>query len=136
MIKKILEESRVIAVVGLSDEPHRPSYRVARYMQQQGYRIIPVNPNFEEILGEKCYPNLEAIPEPVDVVNIFRLPRFVPPVVETAIKIKAKTVWMQEGIVHREAADRAEQAGLQVVMDLCILKEHRRLAQERAHAST
>ena len=123
-IQRILEEGKVIAVVGLSSKTHRPSHGVARYMQEAGYRIIPVNPNEEKVLGERSYPRLEDVPVRVDVVDIFRRSEFVPPVVESAIAIGARAVWMQEGVIHLEAAERARQAGLDVVMDRCILKEH------------
>ena len=126
-IEGILKEGRTVAVVGLSPKPDRPSYVVARYLQAQGYRIIPVNPNTQEILGEKAYPTLLSIPEKVDIVDIFRRPEDVPPVVEEAIKIGARVVWMQEGIVNEEAALRAREAGLKVVMDRCLKKEHQRL---------
>jgi predicted CoA-binding protein len=128
-IAELLANARVIAVVGLSSKKHRPSYGVSEYMQRAGYRIIPVNPNEESVLGEKAYPSLETIPERVDIVNIFRRSEFVPEIVEQAIRIGAKAIWMQEGVVHEEAAERARQAGLTVVMDRCILKEHRRLAR-------
>jgi uncharacterized protein len=127
-IPEILRSSRTIAVVGLSGKRFRPSYGVAEYMKSVGYRIIPVNPQETEVLGEKCYPDLESIPEPVDIVDIFRRSEYVPALVESAIKIGAQTVWMQEGVVHEEAARRAQAAGLSVVMDRCILKDHRRLA--------
>lgn len=123
-IREMLERSRVIAVVGLSSKSHRPSYGVSRYMQEAGYRIIPVNPNEKEVLGEKCYARLEDIPVKVDIVDVFRRSEFVPPVVESAIAIGAPAVWLQEGVVHEEAAGKARAAGLQVVMDRCILKEH------------
>lgn len=123
-LRDILSRSKVIAVVGLSSKPHRPSHGVARYMQQAGYRIIPVNPNEEKVLGEKCYPRLEDIPVQVDIVDIFRRSESVPLVVESAIAIRARVVWMQEGVIHEEAAARARSAGLEVVMDRCILKEH------------
>jgi hypothetical protein len=128
-ISGILHSARTIAVVGLSSKRYRPSYGVAEYLQRAGYRIIPVNPLEKEILGEKCYPDLDAVPEPVDIVDIFRRAEFVPEVVEAAIRKGAKVVWMQEGIVNEDAARRAADAGLQVVMDRCILKDHRRLAQ-------
>lgn len=127
-IAAILHSSRTIAVVGLSAKRYRPSYGVSEYMQKAGYRIIPVNPNAAQILGEKCYPDLESIPEAVDIVDIFRRSEFVPAIVEAAIRIGAKVIWMQEGVVHEEAARRAEAAGLAVIMDRCILKDHRRLA--------
>jgi len=127
-IGAILRSSRTIAVVGLSGRRFRPSYGVAEYLQKAGYRIIPVNPRESQILGEKCYPDLESIPEPVDIVDICRRPEFVPEVVEAAIRIGAKVIWMQEGVVHEEAAERGEAAGLTVIMDRCLLKDHRRLA--------
>jgi len=129
-IEGILKEGRTVAVVGLSPKPDRPSYIVARYLQAQGYRIIPVNPNTQEILGEKAYPTLLSIPEKVDIVDIFRRPEEVPPVVEEAISIGAKVVWMQEGIVNEAAAQRAKEAGLKVVVDRCLKKEHQRLHPE------
>jgi uncharacterized protein len=127
-IPELLKSSRTIAVVGLSGKRFRPSYGVADYMLRNGYRIIPVNPFEETVLGEKCYPNLDSIPERVDIVDIFRRPEFVPEIVEAAIRIGARAVWMQEGVVHEEAAERARAAGLEVVMDRCILKDHRRMA--------
>lgn len=123
-IRQILHSFRTIAVVGLSDKPDRDSYHVAAYMQRAGYRIIPVNPVLTEVLGERAYPTLRDIPERIDIVNIFRRPDAVPPIVDDAIAIQARVVWMQEGIVHNEAADRARAAGLQVVMSRCLLKEH------------
>jgi predicted CoA-binding protein len=127
-IPELLKSSRTIAVVGLSGKRFRPSYGVADYMLRNGYRIIPVNPSEETVLGEKCYPDLDSIPERVDIVDIFRRPEFVPEIVEAAIRIGARVVWMQEGVVHEEAAERARAAGLEVVMDRCILKDHRRMA--------
>ena len=126
-IKKILTESKTIAVVGLSPREDRPSYRVASYLKSKGYRIIPVNPNAQEILGEKSYPDLRSIPGNIDVVDIFRKSEDVPPVVDEAIQAGAKTVWMQEDIVNEPAAQKARSAGLLVVMDRCMLKEHRKL---------
>ncbi len=126
-ILEILRSSRIIAVVGLSKSPTRPSNGVSAYMQRVGYRIIPVNPNETEVLGEKCYARLEDVPEKIDIVDVFRRPEFVPEVAEAAIRIGAHTLWLQEGVVHEEAAQRARAAGLQVVMDRCILKEHRRM---------
>jgi uncharacterized protein len=126
-ISAVLKDAHTIAVVGLSGKRSRPSYGVAEYMMRVGYRIIPVNPNETEVLGEKCYPDLESIPEPVDIVDVFRQPEFVPEIVEAAIRIGAKAIWLQEGVVHEEAARRAEAAGLAVFMDRCILKDHRRL---------
>jgi uncharacterized protein len=124
---EILRKYKTIAVVGLSNNPMRPSHGVSEYMKHQGYRIIPVNPGHAEILGEKAYRTLEDIPEPVDIVNIFRRSEMIPPVVDSAIAIGAKVVWMQEGIEHEAAAEKARAAGLEVVMNTCILKEHRRL---------
>jgi len=130
-ISEILRVGRTIAVVGLSAKRYRPSYGVAEYMQRAGYRIIPVNPNETEVLGEKCYPDVESVPEPIDIVDIFRRSEFVPEIVEAAIRKGAKAIWMQEGVIHEEAARRAQEAGLEVVMDRCILKDHRRLAHAR-----
>ena len=129
IIEKILRESRTIAVVGLSPRPERSSHVVARYLQAQGYRIIPVNPTVEEVLGERSYPDLASIPEAVDVVDIFRRSEHVPPIVEAAIAVGARTVWMQEGIVHEKAAQQAKAAGLLVVMDRCMRKDHIRLKE-------
>jgi predicted CoA-binding protein len=125
-IPDLLRASHVIAVVGLSSKRFRPSYGVAEYMQREGYRIIPVNPNETEVLGEKAYASLEDIPEHIDIVDIFRRSEFVAPIVESAIRVGASAVWMQEEVVDQAAADRAKKAGLSVVMDRCILKEHRR----------
>lgn len=121
----LLKKARTIAVVGLSNKPLRPSHGVSLYMQQQGYRIIPVNPNIQSALGEKAYPSLKDVPEEIDVVNIFRRPEFVPEVVDQAITLKLPAVWMQEDVIHEQAAEKARQAGIFVVMDRCILKEHR-----------
>jgi len=126
-ILELLRSSRTIAVVGLSSKKFRPSFGVAEYMQAHGYRIIPVNPNETEVLGEKSYTRLEDIPEHIDIVDIFRRSEFVPPIVEAAIRKGARAVWMQEGIVHEAAAQQAVEAGLVVVMDRCILKEHMRM---------
>ena len=123
-IQAILATCKTIAVVGLSDRPDRPAHTVPAYLQRQGYRIIPVNPNLPQALGEAAYPSLLEILEPVDVVQIFRRSEDVPPVVEDAIRIGAKVVWMQSGIVHEQAAERARQAGLQVVMDTCMRTTH------------
>lgn len=125
-IPELLRKSHVIAVVGLSSKRARPSYGVSEYMQKQGYRIIPVNPNESQVLGEKCYSRLEDIPEHVDIVDIFRRSELVAPVVESAIRIGASAVWMQEGVVDQVAARKAKAAGLSVVVDRCILKEHQR----------
>jgi predicted CoA-binding protein len=126
VISRILEQSKTIAVVGLSSSTHRPSFRVSEYMQHAGYRIIPVNPNETEVLGEKSYARLEDVPEKIDVVDIFRRSEFVRPVVESAIRGGAKAIWMQEGVIDEEAARLAGEAGLDVVMNRCILKEHMR----------
>jgi uncharacterized protein len=123
-ISGILENYKTLAVVGLSSKPMRPSCGVAAYMQRHGYRIIPVNPNENLVLGERAYPTLESVPEPFDTVVIFRQPQHVPPLVESAIARGARVIWMQEGITHEEAAERARNAGLEVVQDRCILKEH------------
>jgi uncharacterized protein len=123
-ISNLLQSARTIAVVGLTDTPTRPSYGVSHYMQSQGYRIIPVNPNIEQWEGEKAYPSLLDVPERIDIVNVFRRPASVPEVVEQAIQIKAPAIWMQEGVVHQEAAEKARRAGIFVIMDKCILKEH------------
>jgi len=123
-IKEILEQDKTLAVVGLSSKTMRPSHGVAAYMQGHGYRIIPVNPHEESVLGEKCYPSLDVVPEAFDVVVIFRRSEFVPEIVEASIRKGAKVVWMQEGVIHEQAAERARAAGLKVVMDRCTLKEH------------
>lgn len=124
-IHDILRDARTIAVVGLSSSPLRPSYGVAAYMQHHGYRIIPVNPAIKGALGEKAYPDLSAVPEKIDIVDVFRRPEFVPEVVDEAIKLKVPVIWMQEDVVHEQAAQKARKAGIRVVMDRCILKEHR-----------
>jgi predicted CoA-binding protein len=124
---EILRKYRRVAVVGLSSREDRPSYRVARYLKERGYRIIPVNPRETEVLGERCYLDLCSVPELVEVVDVFRRPKDVPRVVAEAIQIGAKVIWMQEGIVHEAAARRARKAGLDVVMDRCMMAEHRRL---------
>ncbi|KCZ71212.1 putative CoA-binding protein [Candidatus Methanoperedens nitroreducens] len=116
-----------IAVVGISDNPGRPSHMIASFLEAHGYNIIPVNPNLKEWRGKKCYPDLLSIPEKVDIVNIFRRSEAVPPIVDEAIAIKARAVWMQEGIVNEEAAEKARRAGLEVVMDKCIKIEYNRL---------
>ncbi len=126
-IRQLLETSKTIAMVGLSDKPDRDSYRVAEYLQRQGYRIIPVNPTVDVVLGEKSYASVSDIPAPVDIVDVFRRPDAVGPVVEDAIAAGARAVWMQLGIENEEAAQAAEAAGLQVVMDRCIKIEHARL---------
>jgi hypothetical protein len=130
-ISDILHTARTIAVVGLSGKRFRPSYGVTEYMQRAGYKIIPVNPYETQILGERCYPDLDSVPDEIDIVDIFRRSEFVPDIVEAAIRKGAKAIWMQEGVAHEAAAQRATEAGLVVLMDRCILKDHRRLA----HAS-
>ena len=127
---KILNEYHTVAIVGASSNPERPSYRVTNYLDTHGYHVIPVNPNIKEILGKTSYPDLVSIPETVEVVNIFRRSEEVMPIVDEAIKIGAKAIWMQEGIVNEEAATKARDAGLLVVMDKCMRKEHIRLAQK------
>ena len=124
IIRGILETARVIAVVGLSRHAWRPSNRVSGYMQAAGYRIIPVNPQEREVLGETAYATLDDVPEKIDLVNVFRRSEFVPPVVEAAMRVGAKAVWMQEEVMHEQAAQQARSAGLQVVMDRCIMQEH------------
>ena len=128
-IKKVLEEAKTIAVVGLASSPLRPSYGVSAYMQQQGYRIIPVNPTITEALGEKAYASLRDIPKDIkiDIVDVFRRPDAVPEIVDEVIELKLPMLWLQETVVHEEAAEKARKAGVFVVMDHCILKEHRRL---------
>ena len=123
-VKEILERYRAIAVVGLSSHPWRASYSVSRYMQNAGYRIIPVNPLETEVLSEKAYPTLDEVPEPFEIVDIFRRPEYVPDIVEAAIRRGARVVWMQLGVVNEAAAARARAAGLEVVMDRCILQDH------------
>ncbi len=125
-IADLLKQSKTIAVVGLTDNPLRPSYGVSDYMQSQGYRIIPVNPNVADSLGEKAYASLLDVPEKIDIVNIFRRPEAVPEVVDEAIQLNVPAIWMQEGVVHEAAAEKARQAGIFVVMDKCILMEHMR----------
>ena len=124
-IAELLKRSRVIAVVGLSNNPLRPSHGVSAYMQGHGYRIIPVNPLIEECLGEKAYRSLLEVPEKIDIVDIFRRPEFVEEVVDEAIQLKVPVIWMQEEVIHQKAAEKARQAGIFVVMDRCIMKEHR-----------
>jgi predicted CoA-binding protein len=134
-ITQILNFSKTIAVVGLSNDRMRPSFHVAEYLKSVGYQIIPVNPFETEVLGEKSYARLQDVPTSVDIVEIFRRPQFVPEIVAAAIQVRARCVWMQEGIVHAEAAERARQAGILVIMNLCMLKEHlRRSRQPRKQA--
>jgi len=130
-IAQILQSAHTIAMVGLSGKRYRPSYGVAEYLKRSGYRVIPVNPQETEVLGERSYPDLDSVPEPIDIVDIFRRSEFVPEIVEAAIRKGAKAIWMQEGVIHEDAARRAIAAGLTVTMDRCLLKDHRRLA----HAS-
>jgi len=126
-LRRILGEYRVLAVVGLSADWYRPSYFAAKYMQEHGYRVIPVNPRYQEILGEKCYPSLRAIPEKVQIVDVFRKTQDVPPIAEEAIAIGAKVLWQQLGVKNEDAAARARAAGLETVMDRCVKIEHARL---------
>jgi uncharacterized protein len=123
-IADLLRHAKTIAVVGLSNRPLRPSYGVSAYMQTHGYRIIPVNPEIRGSLGEKAYPSLRDVPENIDIVNIFRRPEFVEEIVDEAIQLKIPAIWMQEEVVHERAAEKARKAGLFVIMDRCILKEH------------
>ncbi len=122
--KEILQQFKKIAVVGLSSDPSRASFGVSRYMQKSGYQITPVNPNEVEVLGEKAYASLDEVPGPIEIVDIFRRPEFVPDIVDAAIRRKAKVIWMQLGVVHDSAARKAREAGIQVLMDNCILQEH------------
>ena len=124
-VTELLRRARTIAVVGLSDNPLRPSYGVSAYMQTHGYRIIPVNPRIESCLGEKAYTSLLEAPEKIDIVDIFRRPEFVEEVVDQAIQLRIPAIWMQEGVIHEKAAEKARKAGMFVIMDRCILKEHR-----------
>jgi predicted CoA-binding protein len=128
---EILKTSKTIAIVGLSSRRFRPSYGVAEYLKSVGYRIIPVNPNESEVLGEKSYARLEDVPESVDIVDIFRRSEFVPEIVESAIRIGARAVWMQEGVAHTGAAERARRAGLFVIMNTCLAKEHARKTSQK-----
>ena len=121
---RILESARTIAVVGLSPDPRRPSHGVARYLQRAGYRIIPVNPNLDEVLGERAYPSLREVSDPVDVVDVFRRSEFVGPIVDDAIAMRARAVWLQDGVIDEQAAARARAAGLDVVMDDCMMRRH------------
>ena len=127
-IRDILKSARRIAVVGHSDDPGRASYRVGRYLESQGYQVFAVNPNARSIPGLKFYPDLEAVPGPIDIVDIFRRPEFIPAIVDEAIAVRAKTIWMQEGLADNASAAKARAAGLLVVMSRCIMKEHRALS--------
>ncbi len=126
-LRRILKEHRTIAVVGLSADWYRPSYFAAKYMQEHGFRVIPVNPKYPEILGERCYPDLASIPEPVDIVDVFRKPADCAPIAQQAVAIGAKVLWLQLGVVNDEARRIAEEGGLEVVMDRCVKIEHARL---------
>lgn len=131
VMKEILLSAKTIASVGLSSSQQKESYGIVSYLKEQGYRIIPVNPTADEIMGEKSYPDLESVPGKIDVVQIFRRSEDVPPIVDAAIKAGARVIWMQEGIVNEEAAQKAREAGLQVVMDACMRMTHRRLIGPR-----
>jgi predicted CoA-binding protein len=124
-VTELLSRAKTIAVVGLSDSPMRASHGVSAYMQSHGYRIVPVNPQIEFCLGERAYASLLEVPEKIDIVNIFRRPQFVQEIVDQAIQLKVPAIWMQEGVIHEKAAEKAGQAGIFVVMDRCILKDHR-----------
>jgi uncharacterized protein len=124
-IAELLKRAKTIAVIGLSSNPMRPSHGVSAYMQEQGYHIIPVNPQIQECLGEKAYASLLDVPEKIDIVNIFRRPEFVEEIVDQAIELKVPAIWMQEDVIHEGSAEKARKAGMFVVMDRCILKEHR-----------
>jgi uncharacterized protein len=124
-VTELLRHAKIIAVVGLSDNPLRPSYGVSAYMQSHGYRIIPVNPRIESCLGEKAYASLLEVPKKIDIVDIFRRPEFVEEIVDQAIQLKLPAIWMQEEVIHERAAEKARKAGMFVVMDRCILLEHR-----------
>ncbi len=126
-IRRVLNDYKTVAMVGLSANWHRPSNFAAKYLLDHGYRVIPVNPAYEEVLGQKCYPSLLDIPERVDIVDVFRKPADVPPIVEQAIEIGAKVLWLQLGVIHDEATRRAEEAGLEVVVDRCMKIEYARL---------
>jgi uncharacterized protein len=129
-IEDILRQAKNVAVVGLSANPTRPSFGVAEYLKSQGYHIIPVNPGVEQVLGEKSYPDLASVPEKIDVVEVFRRPEHVPAVVEEAIKAGARSLWLQDDVSNPEAEEKARQAGLRVVADDCMMREHRRLRRE------
>ena len=124
-VTELLSRAKTIAVVGLSDSPMRASHGVSAYLQSHGYRIVPVNPQIEFCLGERAYASLLEVPEKIDIVNIFRRPQFVQEIVDQAIQLKVPAIWMQEGVIHERAAEKARQTGIFVVMDRCILKDHR-----------
>ena len=132
-LRQILTTAKTVACVGVSSNPEKPSYGIFQYLAEAGYRMIPVNPTAPEILGRPSYPSVRLIPEKIDVVQVFRKPEDVPPVVEQAIQAGAKVVWMQEGVVNEEAAAQAEKAGLKVVMDRCMMKTHQRLLGGLSH---
>ncbi len=126
-LRKILHESKTIAVVGASDKPWRDSRNIAEFLLTHGYEVLPVNPKYEKVLNRQCYPDLRSLPKEVDIVDVFRNPEFIEEIVDEAIEVRAKTIWLQLGVVNQKAARMAEDAGLQVVMDRCILVDHRRL---------
>ncbi len=130
-IVDILKSSKTIAIVGISQKQERDSYMVAKYLKEHGYKIIPVNPRYEEVLGEKCYPDLKSVPEKIDVVDIFRKPEAIPPIVDEAIEVGAKAVWMQLGLAHNASAKKARDVGVKVVMNKCIKVEHQKLVSQR-----
>ncbi len=130
-LKTILTKMNSVAVVGLSADPSKDSHRVAAYLKKNGYRIFPVNPALDEILGEKCYPDLLSIDQPIEIVDVFRRPEYLPEIAQQAVKIKAKVLWMQLGIQNEEAAEIANKAGIKVVQDHCMMVEHRRLIGNR-----
>jgi predicted CoA-binding protein len=132
-LREILKTVRIVASVGVSSNQEKQSYWIFYYLMEHGYQMIPVNPTTPDILGRKCYPDLLSIPEKIDVVQVFRKPEDVPPVVEQAIQVGAKIVWMQETVIHAQAAAKAEAAGLKVVMDRCMMKTHQRLLGEQFH---
>ena len=125
-VERQLTQARTVAVVGVSPRPDRPSHYVAKYLIEQGYDVIPVNPALDEVLGRECYPALSSVPRPIDLVDVFRRSSHVPPIVDEAISLGVRFIWMQDGVVHEEAAARARAAGVSVVMDNCMLREHRR----------
>jgi len=125
-IERILKTTTTFAVVGLSRKPERPSRRVSAYLKSKGYRIIPVNPNYQEVFGEQSYPDLTAVPDPFDTALVFRNPKFLPDIVDEAIRNQVKNLWLQEGVIHKEAAQKARDAGIRVVMDRCAYREHSR----------
>ena len=126
VVDRILQRGKTVAVVGLSPDPARDSHRVARYLLEAGYRVIPINPMVEEVLGQKSYPDLKSVPEPVDTVDIFRRSEHVLPIVDEALEAGSKFIWMQDGVINEEAAEKARTAGIGVVMDNCMMREHRR----------